>query len=193
VKKACEYCVANNVKTVTVLGGEPTLHPEIIDVCMILKRYGLNVVMTTNYSKPEIIRLLDTWELVDSFNISHYNQTELPNANDFKADLTLSKLLFKGEIDSKEKLDMFINKYQDQFDDIKFSTLTDINDFTHENKDLPFLDNLWIETKVTIMGEIQGHYYRGYLIKRFDIKATEQAYCKRSMKAHPNGELKRTW
>lgn len=193
VKKACEYCVSNNVKTVTVLGGEPTLHPEIIDICTMLKHYDLYVVMTTNYSDPEIVRLLDKWELVDSFNISHYNQEQLPNAKDFRADLTLSKLLFKGGIDNKEKLDAFINKYQDQFDDIKFSTLTDINNFTHENKDVPFLNDLPIDKKVTIMGEIEGHYYRGYLIKRFDIKATEQAYCKRSMKMHPNGELKRTW
>ena len=193
VVKAVDYCLENNISTVTILGGEPTLHPEIIRICAILKESGLNVVMTTNYSLPKVVKELDDKRLVDSFNISHYNQKELPFTIDFNADLTLSKLLFKGGIDTKEKLDNFIFTYSYRFDDIKFSTLTNINDFTNKTKDLPFLDELEIDKKETIMGEIEGHYYRGLLIKRFDIPAKEKTYCKRSMKMHSNGELKRSW
>ena len=191
VIKALDYAKENNLKTITVLGGEPTLHPKIERICYLIKSYGFNLVMTTNFDNPVLVKILDKY--VDSFNISHYNQTYLPRQRYFTADLTLSKLLYKGGIDTKEKLDNFIDKYEMDFHDIKFSTLTDINDFTHKNKDLPFLNDLPIEKKVTIMGEIEGHYYRGYLIKRFDIKATENYYCKRSMKMHTNGELKRTW
>jgi len=191
VKKAIDYCIDNNVGTITVLGGEPTCHSDIIDICRLIKSYGLNIVMTTNYMNPVVVKALDG--IVDSFNISHYDQDVLPKQEDFKSDLTLSKLLIKDDIDTKEKLDAFIDTYQNDFNDIKFSTLTDINEFTRTHKDLPFLNDLLIDRKVTIMGEIEGHYYRGYLIKRFDIKATDNYYCQRSMKMHVNGILKRTW
>jgi len=193
VQKAINYALKNNLKTITILGGEPTLHPKIIDICKLIKSYNFKIVMTTNYDKPELIATLDKYHLVNSFNISHYNQKELPKQKDFYADLTLSKLLFKGGIDTKEKLDKFINENKYRYNDIKFSTLTDINDFTHKNKNLPFLNELPINKKVTIMGEIEGHYYRNYLIKRFDIPATKNTYYKRSMKMHTNGELKREW
>lgn len=192
VYKAINYCIENNVKTITILGGEPTLHPQIRRIAYLIKAHGLDIVMTTNYTKPDEVKYLDRY--VDSFNISHYNQKELPKQKDFKADLTLSKLIFKGQLDNKKDLDDFIDKYKDDFSDLKFSTLTNINAFTNRVNDISdFLNTLPIEKTVTIMGEIQGQYYRNYLIKRFDVPATENAYCKRSMKMHVNGEMRRSW
>jgi len=135
--KAVQYCLDNDIKTITILGGEPTLHPFIASICSMIRYYGINIVMTTNYSKPSVVAYLD--KFVSSFNISYYDQKHLPKQKDFNADLTLSKLLFKGGIDTREKLDNFIDKHQNDFNDLKFSTLTDINKFTHDHKDLLFL------------------------------------------------------
>jgi len=191
VYKGLEWAKENNIKTITVLGGEPTLHPKIRRICYLIKQYGFELVMTTNADDIYEVEYLDRY--VDSFNISHYGQEDLPESRYFDADLTLSKLLFKGGLDTKEKLDDFIEMNYSKYDALKFSTLTNINEFTNINKDLDYLNHLPIEKKVTIMGEIEGHYYRGCLIKRFDIPATENTYSKRSMKIHTNGEIKREW
>lgn len=193
VKKAVDYVLKNKIKTITIVGGEPLIHPEIEQICGIIKNNKIKIVMTTNGDNWELMKDLDNNFLVNSFNLSHYGQDFRQHKIDYYADITLSKLLFKGGIDTKEKLDNFIDKYKNQFDDIKFSTLTNINEFTKKTKDLPFLDKLSVDKKVTIMGEIEGHYYKNYLIKRFDIPATEKTYSKRSMKMHINGELKREW
>ncbi len=85
----------------------------------------LKLILTTNYSKPDIIKQLDG--IIDNFNISFYNQNILPKQKDFKSDITLNVLLHKKQLNTKDELDNFIDKYK-EYGQLKFSTLSICND-----------------------------------------------------------------
>lgn len=187
VVKALDFAKKQSIKDILLIGGEPTLHPEIITISKLVKDYGFNLILTTNYTKPSIVKKLDRY--VDSFNISWYNQKELPKQKDFTADLTLSTLIFKGQLDTKEKLDAFIDKYQKDFI-LKFSTLTVCNLFTKERQAVAYLDNLTTDSFI-LFNEIQGQRYRNCIIKRYDKIINKNA--NQSFKCHADGKITTSW
>lgn len=184
---ALKYAKAKDVKDILLVGGEPTLHKDILLIAKIVKLFRFNLILTTNYTYPDVIKKLDG--IVDSFNISFYGQHKLPHQRDFRSDLTLSALIFKGQLDTKGKLDNFIDKHQGM-SVLKFSTLTDCNDWTSQRQNVEYLDNLECE-KVILFNEIIGQIYRGYIIKRYDRVINQSA--EQSLKCHTNGEIKKTW
>lgn len=187
---ALEFAKSRNIKTITLLGGEPTLHPGIVELCKMVKDEGFNLVMTTNFDNLEILYELDKY--VDSFNFSYYGQRELPDPTRFiHADITLSTLIYRtGMLSSKEKLDAHIDKYKDKYI-LKFSTLSDINEFTHKNNKVEYLDELQDCTWVVLLNQIAGQIYRGQLIKRFDILLNKHACA--SFKCHVDGSFSQSW
>ena len=111
--KILDKAKENNIKEVLLLGGEPLLHPDIVWMCKTSKEYGFKTLITTNYAKPEVLKECDKY--LDSINISYYDQKELPDQKDYKADISLSALIYKGRFDNKKDLDAFIDKYKDKF------------------------------------------------------------------------------
>jgi len=187
VNKALAFAKKNNIKDILLVGGEPTLHPEIVEIAQESKEQGFNTIMTTNYDFPDKVKALDG--IVNSLNISYYGQKHLPSQKDFESDLTLSVLLFKGRFKTKEELDAFIQKYQKNFT-LKFSTLTVCNDWTKEHQDVPFLDQLPAEG-IVLFNEIQGQIYNGHIIKRYDRVVNH--FAKQSYKCHVDGEISKSW
>lgn len=177
----------NALKDILIVGGEPTLHPKIVEICKEVKSYGFNLILTTNYTKPEVVKKLDG--IVDSFNISFYNQRELPSQKDFVSDLTLATLIHKKQLNTKEKLDNHIEKYSNRMT-LKFSTLSVCNDWTNENQTVEYLDGLDADAMV-LFDEIEGLKYKGCIIKRNDRLINTNSH--QSMKFHINGEVSRTW
>lgn len=187
VAQALKIASLSGVKDILLVGGEPTLHPDIQEIARLVKLFGFNLILTTNYSRPDVIWQLDQY--VDSFNISYYNQPNLPSQKDFTADLTLSALLFQGQLDTKEKLDGFIEKYATGYI-LKFSTLTVCNDWTRQRSRVDYLDSLPGET-IILFGEIEGKIYRGHIIKRYDRVLIHNA--RQSLKCHVDGQVTRSW
>lgn len=187
VAQALKIASLCGVKDILLVGGEPTLHPDIQEIARLVKLFGFNLILTTNYSRPDAIRRLDKY--VDSFNISYYEQPELPSQEDFTADLTLSALLFQGQLDTKEALDGFIDKYAADYI-LKFSTLTVCNDWTRRCSRVDYLDSLPGET-VILFDEIEGKIYRGHIIKRYDRLINHNA--RQSLKCHVDGQVTRSW
>ena len=97
-------------------------------------------------------------------------------------------MIFKGQLDSKEKIDSFIDDHNDL--QLKFSTLTACNDFAKNHQEVDFLDNLPAE-KVILFDEIEGLIYRNYIIKRYDRLINPSSH--QSYKCHVDGEISNTW
>jgi len=187
VKKAISFGKEQGIKDMLLIGGEPTIHPKIDIISSMVKDAGFRVIMTTNYTKPEIVRSLDG--VVDCFNISFYNQKSLPKQKDFKSDLTLHTLIHAKQIKSVADLDNFINSHREN-GHLKFSTLLPCNDWAKNNQTGSFLDSLdcnWI----VLFNEILGQEYKGCVIKRYDRVINKVAH--QSFKAHVNGEISTTW
>ncbi len=188
VQKAIDFAkTTGTINTFLLVGGEPTLHPDVIKIAEMIKKSGFTTVMTTNYSRPDIVKALDKY--IDSFNISYYNQPNLPDQKDFTADLTLSTLLYKGRIDSKEKLDKFISEYSDKYH-LKFATLTICNDWTQQHQESKWLDNLDAQ-KVVLFNVVEGLIYRGAIIGRNDKHVNPNP--KHSYKCQVDGLINQSW
>ncbi len=188
--KILEKAKENNIKEVCILGGEPLLHPDIVWLCKTCKEYGFKTVITTNYAKPEMLKECDKY--LDSINISYYNQKELPDQKDYKADISLSALIYKGRLDNKKDLDEFIDKYKDKYH-LRLATLEPTPRFPKELCDVSdFLDTLDYEEKTSLFGQIEADIYRGVTIKRHDksLPKFEQPF---SYNGHVNGEYNRIW
>lgn len=187
VARSLDFAKSQNIRDILLIGGEPTLHPDIVEIATLTKSYGFNVIMTTNYTNPDVVKKLDG--IVDSINISFYSQPKLPVQRDFISDLTYSVIIHRKQLNTKEKLDEFIDKHQDNAH-LKFSTLTICNEWTRKMQIVPYLDELPVEN-VKLFDEINGQLYRGHIIKRHDQVFNDSA--EQSYKAHVNGLINKSW
>lgn len=183
LKKAKEH----NLTEILLVGGEPTLHPNIVAIAKLVKTNGFKCILTTNYTKPDVIKQLDG--IVDCFNISFYNQKRLPMQNDFISDITITTLIHKKQLNTKVQLDNFIDKYQNH-GHLKFSTLTACNDWSERMQKVDYLDSLEGEKSV-LFDEIEGLTYRGCIIKRSEKIINNNSF--QSYKFHVDGEISQSW
>lgn len=184
-----QFAKKKNIKDVLLVGGEPTLHPRILQYARHVKEHGFRLLVTSNCAKINTLYELDQY--VDCFNFSHYDQP-MPDAKRFKhADITICKLLYKGGIDTKEKLDVFINKHQDEYH-LKFSTMTPINEWAYTHN-VNFLDALPGERIRIFDGEIPAIIYNGIVIKRHDAAIDAFTPVTQSYKCLANGQIKQDW
>jgi organic radical activating enzyme len=188
VENALRFAKQYGAKDVLLVGGEPTLHPNIVSIAERVKNYDLNCILTTNYTCPDVVKRLDG--VVDSFNISYYGQENLPDQSDFSSDITLSTLIWKGRFRSIDEFDRFIDKYENRFH-LKFSTLDACNEWCKKNQKVDFLDYLPFSKDVVLFENNLGHIYRGHVIGRSDVLLNSAGDC--SWKCHVNGEITQNW
>lgn len=188
VKKALDFARdSGHIKDILLIGGEPTLHPYIVEIAKTVKEYGFNCIMTTNYKLPDVVKELDG--IVDSFNISYYSQKTLPKQSEFKSDLTLHTLIHKKQLNTKEKLDAFIALHSPNLA-LKFSTLTPCNDWAARMQRVSYLDELESD-RFVLFNEIIGQRYKDSIIKRYDLVVNDNA--DQSYKAHTDGQIIQSW
>lgn len=185
--KAVDSAVDEGIKDILVTGGEPTLHPDIIEIVKEIRNARIRPIMTTNYTRPDVIAQLDGW--VDSFNISYYNQPQLPIQSGWRSDITIHTLIHARQLETKEKLDQFMEAHAHN-GHLKFSTLSPVNDWAKLNQSVPYLDNLDCEW-VVLFNEMAGQIYEGSVIKRYDKVLNLNAV--QSYKAHVDGTISRDW
>ena len=187
VEKALQFAKQKGLKEILIVGGEPTLHPNIIEIAKLVKEYGFKSILTSNYTTPWIIKQLDG--IIDCFNVSFYNQNKLPMQCDFVSDITITTLIHKQQLNSKLLLDEFIDKYQN-YGHLKFSTLSICNEWTKQMQQVDYLDTLEAE-KMLLFDEIEGLVYRNCIIKRYDKLINNDSY--QSFKFHVSGEISQSW
>ncbi len=85
VKKVIEFLKASQMDSIDLLGGEPTLHPEIIPIMELLKGEGFNITLITNgLYQPNLREALSKHIqkfLINYDNPSEYSKTQLERLN----------------------------------------------------------------------------------------------------------------
>ena len=187
VSDALRFASEHGIKDILLIGGEPTLHPDVLQIVEMVNAAGFRSVMTTNYTKPEIVKALDG--LVKCFNVSFYNQPNLPKQADYKSDLTLHALIHDNQLQTRESLDAFIDAHQEN-GHLKFSTLLPCNEWAEKHQRVAYLDDLECEW-VVLFNELLGQIYRNAVIKRYDRIINKHAH--QSYKAHVDGRITQSW
>jgi organic radical activating enzyme len=169
VQNALKQGKGAGIKKIFIGGGEPTLHPQILEIAELVEQMGFYQSITTNYTLPDIVKSLDG--IVNTIGISYYDQKKLPHQSDYHSELILKVLLHTGRF-TREQFDAFITRYKDQFQ-LDFSTPIPANDWARKNGRVDWLADLQIEkTEILERGSL-SQYYRGCRIDRKDIIAGE--------------------
>jgi organic radical activating enzyme len=196
IPAAREYTASHvGEKAILLLGGEPTLHPDIVEFAQLIKDAGFRTLMTTNYTRPDVVQSLDG--VLDGINISYYRQKELPHKDDFLTSLTLSALIRKLQLDTKEKIDTFFDKYDLQFDDIRLATMIACNGWSRRMQDKEVigarLDQIEPAERVTVFDECEAIIYRNHYIVRYDRPLVGRTVDVGFRKVQVDGEVTEGW
>lgn len=149
------------VKEAIILGGEPLLHQNIIELVKQLRtNTGLKMVrLTTNgiYLKqhPEIIQPLFNQETgLQGINISHHNEKDFMTYDELKTVCTnikqannnikirINSNIWKNNLDNIQSLLNHISRISDFADEIRISNIIFKDDFSVNNKNNPTTKDL---------------------------------------------------
>ena len=186
VERAIKFAKENVIRTVALTGGEPTLHPKVIEIAKMFHESGIEVGIYTNFDFPERVKRLDG--IVDQIFASYYGQ-EMPHQKDFSIScITICTLLYKDCFKTLDDLDNFIDKYKQQAD-LRFTAPVCVNDYVEEHI-ADFLDSIPSELILLPDGSrIQS--YRGFVIKRPDLGNAFYADETITWKMRPDGKISR--
>lgn len=187
VEKAISFCKKENIQTISLTGGEPSLHPDIFKIVEMFHSNGFEVSIYTNYDFPEIVNKLDG--LVNRIFTSYYNQ-EMPDQKNFKStQITISTLLLKTHFKTTIDLDNFIHKYS-QRASLLFTVPVNVNDYCEEQT-CDFLDEISKKSYLPLAlpdGTIV-QLYNGCPVKRTDLPKAFVQIDTYSYKMRLDGEI----
>lgn len=187
VEEILKFAEEHNIKTIALNGGEPTLHPQVVEIAKMVKAKGFQLKIFTNYDFPDVVKQLDG--IVDIIRISYYGPMQLPNQKDFKSKITLKIMLTKFTFPKFDQLVKFIEEHANDFYDIKIHTLMQNNQFSIDSQ-VDYLD--YINEHYPLKRNEKGDYYHdfmGYQIEREDLPNTEYDIEQRLYKAHMDGTI----
>lgn len=175
------------ITTITVVGGEPTLHPEAVRFCREIKRQGFYLVMTTNADHWGMLQALDG--IVDAFNFSYYGQ-QLLDLSAFSTDITLSILMWKGRFKNLAALDEFIAKHKGTAH-LKFKAIEVCNQWTEEHCDISeLIGQIPFAEHRTLFGAVDVGIYRGV---PFGLSVLPKDEYEHAYKGQVDGEITKGW
>lgn len=138
IDKALNFAKKEDIKTIALSGGEPTLHPNILKIAKTINSNNYKLAIYTNFDFKDKVLALDG--LVDFIFISYYGQ-EMPKPKDFKkSQIIITILLLKNHFKTIQDLDNFIEKYNDTAI-LLFSVPVNVNDYCEEQT-VDFLEEL---------------------------------------------------
>ena len=187
VKNILKFAKENDIKTIALNGGEPTLHPQVVEIAKMVKEAGFFTKIFTNYDFPEVVKKLDG--IIDIIRISYYGPMQLPNQKDFKSKITLKIMLTKETFPTLQSLIDFVKEHRNDFYDIKIHTLMQNNDYSI-NAQVDYLDSL--NEQYPLKRNEKGDYYHdfmGFQIEREDLPNIDYNIEQRLYKAHMDGTI----
>jgi len=187
VEKAIDFCKQEDIKTIALTGGEPTLHPNILEIAKMFRSNGFDVAIYTNYDFSEIVKKLDG--IVNRIFVSYYGQ-EMPRQTNFESSqIIITTLLLKNYFDTIADLDDFIYKYR-QMACLLFTVPVNVNDYCEEQT-CEFLEEISNKSylPLTLPDGTIIQLYNGCPIKRTDLPKAFVQLDTYSYKMRLDGEI----
>ena len=160
--KACPYCIEPNVhsgkyiteeafqagmqlahnldmQTLYLHGGEPTVHPNVVQLAQLAKAEGFQVNMFTNGIRMDVLRQLDG--IVDEIRFSYEPGLEFmfQNQADWKSRIKLYVMATIDSYPTEDSLMQVVDRALDLGMGCKVRTLNPVNPYAYEHQFVPYL------------------------------------------------------
>lgn len=187
VEKAIDFCKQEDIKTIALTGGEPTLHPNILEIAKMFRSNGFDVAIYTNYDFSEKVKKLDG--IVNRIFVSYYGQEMPRQANFESSQIIITTLLLKNYFETIADLDDFIYKYR-QMACLLFTVPVNVNDYCEEQT-CEFLEEISNKSylPLTLPDGTIIQLYNGCPIKRTDLPKAFVQLDTYSYKMRLDGEI----
>ena len=141
-EKALNFSKEKGLTTIFLHGGEPSLHPKVVEFAQKAKDCGFLVKMFTNGIAKNIIKKLDG--IVDEIFISYRGDYSLQYKQDeWKSTLTLQVLVTESDFPTLESLKEFIKKVRKTGMHLRFNTLNPVNQYSYDNQYVSYLEEMF--------------------------------------------------
>ena len=129
-------------------GGEPTMHPDIVDFAHIAKNAGLTVKMFTNGKKVEVLKQLDG--IVDEFKISYRGSESMQFIqSEWKTKLALEVLVTEKEFPTLNSLlDFLAYARQATGMNVYANTMNPVNQGAYDSQYVSYLEELFLSIPI---------------------------------------------
>lgn len=144
--KALTFAQTHDLPNFFLHGGEPTVHPRIVDFARMVKEQGLTLKMFTNGIKFDKIRELDG--LLDELKVSYRGDYSLRFYQpEWKTHIVLEVLATEGMFPTLDSLLEFIEYARKKTGATVFvNTLNPVNQYSYDRQYVPYLEELFLAT-----------------------------------------------
>lgn len=142
--RALDFAREKELTTIFLHGGEPSIHPKVVEFAQMAKNAGFLVKMFTNGIARKRIEKLDG--ILDELIISYRGNYSLEyKQSDWKTPLTLQVLVTETEFPTLESLITFLKEAQKTGMFIRVNTLNPINQYSYDNQYVSYLEELFLQ------------------------------------------------
>ncbi len=142
--KALDFARENDLHIIFLHGGEPTIHPNVVEYAKQAKEAGFLVKMFTNGIAIETIKKLDG--ILDEIIFSYRGDYSLHDQSKWKSSLSLQILVAESDFPTLESLRKFILEKKKTGMKIRLHTLNPVNQYSYDNQYVSYLEDMFMQT-----------------------------------------------
>lgn len=186
--KAIDFSVEKGLTTIFLHGGEPTVHPDIVEFAKLAKSNGFLVKMFTNGINYNRIKELDG--ILDEITISYRDDSSLAfKQAEWETPLTLQILVTESEFPTLASLKRFVTHAKKTGMNVRVNTLNPVNQYAYDNQCVSYLEEMFLnlpDDKI-ICASNKVMFDAGGFRVRMSNKSLNPGHIKYSMS--PDGEI----
>lgn len=142
--KALNFAREKGLTTIFLHGGEPSVHPHVVEFAKKAKDAGFLVKMFTNGIAKNRIKQLDG--IMDDITISYRGKSSLSYIqSEWKTHLTLQILVTETEFPTLESLQQLIAEAKKTGMFVRINTLNPVNQYAYDNQYVSYLEKVFLE------------------------------------------------
>ena len=186
--RAIEFAVEKGLTSIFLHGGEPTIHPHIVDFAKKAKKEGFLVKMFTNGINFKRVKELDG--ILDDITISYRDSSSLKYKQfEWKTRLTLQILVTEADFPTLDSLKRFVASVKETGMNVRVNTLNPVNQYAYDNQCVSYLEDMFLNLpdEEIVCASNKVMFDAGGFRVRMSNKSLNPGHIKYSM--HPDGEI----
>ena len=142
--RAIDFSIEKGLTSIFLHGGEPTVHPHVVNFAEKAKKDGFLVKMFTNGINFNRVKELDG--IVDDITISYRDSSSLRYIqSEWETRLTLQILVTEADFPTLASLKRFVASAKETGMNVRVNTLNPVNQYAYDNQCVPYLEEMFLK------------------------------------------------